>query len=174
MQKRVFMWYIVLVLLAGILFFLNYLEVTGYASLINDQTSKFIVSLDISPDQQKIKPGQNLLLEVVIREIGGTLEETSIVELEYSIKDSGGNIISSKKESGVIAVKQSEVTNLLIPTSTKPGVYTANVDMNHAGYKYGGSKTFEVVSSEIIPLKGIENPYVIYGFIGLIILVLLI
>ncbi|MEK6898019.1 MAG: hypothetical protein AABX28_01530 [Nanoarchaeota archaeon] len=133
-----------MLLLIGFLIFFYYSVITGYAT--RNDAQALIVSLDISSDQQKIKPGESLLLEVAIREPGGTMEETSIIDLDYVIKDSQGTIISEKKESGAIAVKQSEVTGLLIPTDTKPGVYTAFVNVNYKGNIYVGSKTFEVVS----------------------------
>ena len=99
------------------LFLFNSFHLTGLA--VNDQ--KLLVSLDIPPDQQKIKPGSSLLLEMAIRVPGGEIDQTSIVDLEYSIRDLDGNIISSKKESGAIAVKESAVTSLLVPSTTKPG-----------------------------------------------------
>ena len=103
------------------LLFSGVFKPTGFA--VNDQ--KLLVSLDIPSDQQKIKPGESLLLKVDLRVPEGYIDQTSIVELEYSIKDLDGNIISSKIESGAIAVKESEVASLLIPTNTKTGVYTA-------------------------------------------------
>ena len=109
------------ILLLIILLFFGFFKTTSFA--VNDQ--KLLVSLDIPPDQQKIKPGQSLLLKLALRVQGGNIDQTSPVDLEYSIKDLDGNIISSKKESGAIAVKESEVTSLLVPTNTKPGVYVA-------------------------------------------------
>lgn len=129
---------------AGILIFFYYSVITGYAT--KNDAQALIVSLDIPSDQQKIKPGEGLLLEVAIREPGGTIGDASFIELDYVIKDSQGTIISEKKESGAIAVKQSEVNSLLIPTDTKSGVYTALVYVNYKGNTYVGSKTFEVVS----------------------------
>ena len=127
-------------LLLAILFFSGFFKTTGFA--VNDQ--KLLVSLDIPPDQQKIKPGQSLLLEVTLRVPNGDIDQTSTIELEYSIRDLDGNLVSSKKESGAIAVKESTVTSLLIPTNTKPGVYSAFVAVNYEGEIYEGSKTFEV------------------------------
>lgn len=146
MYNRSLWLYLIAVLLAAILVFLNYFGITGLVS--RNQAEGLIVSLDIPLDQQKIKPGENILLEVVIRELGGTIEETFPIDLEYSIKDSEGNIISIKQERGSIAVKQSEVTSLLIPTSTKPGVYTASLSVNYKESTYIGTKTFEVISSQ--------------------------
>ena len=140
-------------------------EYSGTIGEVNDQ--KLLVSLDIPPDQQKIKPGQSLLLEMDIRVPGGNLDQTSTVELEYSIRDLNGKIISSKRESGAIAVKESEVTSLLVPTNTKPGVYAAFVSVNYQGDIYEGSKTFEVTNS-IYNLN-----MVVYFLIALIILVLI-
>jgi hypothetical protein len=102
------------------------------------------VSLDISSEQQRIKQGESLLLKIDLGVLGGNIDQTSIVELEYSIKDLNGSVISAKKESGAIAVKESEVASLLIPTNTKPGVYTASVIVIYQGETYEGSKTFEV------------------------------
>jgi len=104
--------------------------------------------LDIPPEQQKIKAGQSLLLEVVIRVPGGNIDQTSIVELEYSIRDLDGNLISSKEESGAIAVKESNVISLLIPTNTMPGIYRAFVIVDYEGDLYEGSKTFEVIDNK--------------------------
>ena len=53
---------VVVVLSIG-LFLFNSFHLTGLA--VNDQ--KLLVSLDIPPDQQKIKPGSSLLLEMAIR-----------------------------------------------------------------------------------------------------------
>ena len=144
MQKNLLI-YLILILLASILIFFNYFEITG---LVSRDQGGLIVSLDIPSDQQKIKPGESILLEVVIRELGGTTEETTAIDLEYSIKDLDGNIISSKQERGAIAVKQSEVTSLLIPTNTKPGVYVASVSVNYKGNTYIGTKTFEIITTE--------------------------
>jgi len=134
--------FLVLILLTGLSIFSNNYDLTGYAV----GGERLIVSLDIPSDQQKINPGESLLLEVVIREAGGNIDQASVIDLEYSIQNYKEEIISSKRETGVIAVKQSEVTSLLIPTNTKPGVYTANVAVNYQGNVYSGSKTFEIVS----------------------------
>ena len=112
-----------------------------------------------------------MLLEVDIRVPGGNIDQTSIVELEYSIKDLDGNLISSKKESGAIAVKESEVASLLVPTNTKPGVYTAFVSVNYEGDIYEGSKTFEVDGKFNISKNG---NIIIYALVALIVLILLI
>ena len=135
--------FLVLILLTGLSIFSNNYDLTGYAV----GGERLIVSLDIPSDQQKINPGESLLLEVVIREAGGNIDQASVIDLEYSIQNYKEEIISSKRETGVIAVKQSEVTSLLIPTNTKPGVYTANVKVNYKGNVYSGNKTFEIVSS---------------------------
>ena len=153
------------ILLFLVLSFSNFFAITGFLS--KDQ--RLIVSLDIPSDQQKINPGQSLLLEVKIREPGGNLEETSIINLEYAIKDLKGNVISSKKESGVIAVKQSDVTSLLIPTNTKHGVYTASVNVEYGENIYSGSKTFEVVTD-----KKFSSNIIVYILIALISLVFVI
>ena len=134
-------------------------------SAVNDQ--KLLISLDIPPDQQTIKPGQSLLLEVALRVPGGNIDQTSTLELEYSIRDLDGNLISSKKESGAIAVKESTVTSLLVPTTTKPGVYAAFVSVNYQGDIYEGSKTFEV-SNNNYNLK-----LIIYFLIALILIILI-
>ncbi len=145
------------------LFLFNSFHLTGLA--VNDQ--KLLVSLDIPPDQQKIKPGSSLLLEMAIRVPGGEIDQTSIVDLEYSIRDLDGNIISSKKESGAIAVKESAVTSLLVPSTTKPGVYAAFVAVTYKGDVYEGSKTFEV-SDNLYNLN-----MIVYFLIALIILLLI-
>ncbi|MFH1711223.1 MAG: hypothetical protein ABH840_02840 [Nanoarchaeota archaeon] len=150
-------------LLLVILFFSGFFKITNFA--VNDQ--KLLVSLDIPPDQQKIKPGQNLLLKIFIRVLNANIDQTSIIELDYSIKDLDGNLISSKKESGAIAVKESEVTSLLIPSNTKAGVYSAFVAVNYEGEVYEASKTFEVTNNE-------DNlSIVIYILIGLILVLIL-
>ena len=84
------------VILLAVWLFSGFLKTTGYA--VDEQ--KILLSLDIPPDQQKIKPGQSLLMETDIRVPKGNIDQTSLVELEYSIKDLDGNIISSKTESG--------------------------------------------------------------------------
>ncbi len=145
----------------------GFFKTTTFA--VNDQ--KLLVSLDIHPSQQKIKPGQSLLLELVLRVPGGNMDQTSTVNLEYSIKDLDGNVISSKKESGAIAVKESEVTSLLVPTNTKPGVYVAFVDIKYQGNTYEGSKTFEVVNN-IYTLN--MAVYILIALILLIFVVLII
>ena len=150
-----------LLLIAG--FFSGFFRPTGFA--VNDQ--KLLVSLDIPPDQQKIQPGQDILLEISLRVPGGNIDQTTNVDLEYSIRDLDGNVISSKIESGAVAVKESDVTSLLIPTNTKPGVYTAFVTATYQGENYTGSKTFEVVGNAF------SFNTIIYILIGLILLVLL-
>ena len=132
--------YVVVLLSVALLLFYSF-SMTGFAT----KNQRLIVSLDILSDQQKIDPGESLLLEVAIRELGGNMEETSFIDLEYSIKDSKENIISSKKESGAIAVKQSEVISLLVPTNIEPGIYTASVDVTYQEEVYTGTKTFEVL-----------------------------
>ncbi len=155
----------ILIILIGILIFFNYNTITG--NLLKSEGQKLIVTLDIPSDQEKINPGQSLLLEVAIREPDGTMEEKSILYLEYSIKDSQGNIISEKKESGVIAVKQSKITSLLIPTNIKPGVYTAYVNVNYKENNYIESKTFEVMGN-----KKIDNIYQLSFITTLLILII--
>ncbi|MEK6933053.1 MAG: hypothetical protein AABW56_04655 [Nanoarchaeota archaeon] len=52
---------------------------------------------------------------------------------------------TTKKKSGLINVKQSDVTSLLIPTKTKPGVYEASVKVLYKGDYYTATKIFEVI-----------------------------
>ena len=152
-------------LLLATLFFSGFFKTTGFA--VNDQ--KLLVSLEIPPDQQKIKPGQSLLLEVTLRVPGGNIDQTSTIELEYSIRDLNDNLISSKKESGAIAVKESTITSLLIPTNTKPGVYAAFVAVNYNGEIYEGSKTFEVSNGGF----NLNLNMIVYILIALILLTFL-
>lgn len=149
------------ILLLAIFFFSGLFRTTGFA--VNDQ--KLLVSLDIPPEQQRIEPGQSLLLEIALRVPGGNIDQTSIVELEYSIKDLDGKIISSKKESGAIAVKESTVASLLVPTVTKPGVYNAVVGVTYQGDFYEGSKTFEVTG------KKSTLEIIVYILAGLLLLI---
>ena len=135
---------VLFILLIFTLLLSNFLSITGFVTKENN----LIISLNIPPDQQKIKPGENLLLEIAIREVGGALEETTAIDISYEIKDLNDNVISSKQERGLIAVKQSEVTSLLIPTKTKPGVYTASATINYRGNYYTANKTFEVIGRE--------------------------
>jgi hypothetical protein len=153
----------VFVLLLVILFFSGFFKPTG--SAINDQD--LLVDLDIPPDQQKINPGESLLLKISLRVPGGDIDQTSLVELEYSIREPNGNIVSAKKESGAIAVKESDVASLLVPTSTKPGVYLAFVKVTYQGNTYEGSKTFEVVNNKF------NLTLILYILLGLIFLILL-
>lgn len=145
-------------------FFSGFFKTTG--SAVNNQ--KLLVDLDIPPDQQKIEAGKSLLIETSIRVPGGNIDQTSLVELEYSIKDLKGNIISAKKESGAVAVKESAVTSLLIPTNTEPGVYTAFVEVTYQEDIYEGSKTFEIVRNKT------ELSMLAYVLIGLILVASLI
>ncbi len=164
---------IILLLLFSMLFLLNYLKLTGYAPL--NQTQRLLVNMDISPDQLKIIPGQTILLQVTIREVGNGNNEITSIDLDYAIKDLQGNIISSKKESGSIAVKQSDTTGLLIPTSTKPGIYVANVIVNYKNSNYIGSKTFEVIPSDNKGVNIDNKSLTILGVIlviGLIIIII--
>jgi len=162
-NKRVVV-YIVILSLAVLLLY-NQFHITGFVT----EGQRVIVSLDIPPDQQKIKPGQSLLIETAIRVPGGNIDQTTLVELEYSIKDLEGNIISLKRESGAIAVKESAVTSLLIPTDTEPGVYTAVVSVDYEGEVYEGSKTFEIIGQD----KKLSFFYVLIIIMIIIIVILL-
>ena len=138
MKKREIVVCLSVLLLVILLFFF---KTTGFA--VN--SPKLIVSFDISSDQEKITPGQSVLLKATIRKPLGDIDQLSIVELEYSIKDIDGKIISSKKESGAISIKESTVASLLIPTSAKPGVYVASVVVKNDNETYEANKTFEVI-----------------------------
>lgn len=151
-------------LLLILLFSSGFFKTTGF--LVNDQ--KLLISLEIPPDQQRIEPGQSLLLEVTLRVPNGNLNQTSNIDLEYSIRDLTGNLVSSKKESGSIAVKESVVTSLLIPTNTKPGVYRASVSVSYEGETYEASKTFEVSDR-----FGLDLKIVVYFLVTSILLLLL-
>ena len=94
-----------------------------------------------------------------------------MVERVRDIAHDGKRVEPSKKESEAIAVKQSEVTSLLIPTNTKPGVYTASVSVNYQGGIYAGTKTFEVLGNKKLNLSSIFlYVFVIIVFVLLFIL----
>lgn len=170
-QKRIIYVFVLLsVLLIALIIYKAILPMTGF--VLNEQ--RLLINLDIHSDQQKIIAGQSLLLEIAIREPGGNIEQTSIIDLEYLIKDLDGNVISSKKESGAIAVKQSEITSLFIPTKTKSGIYVASVEVDYKGEKYVGSKTFEVSSGRTLNISSKIIMYIIIIVIILIIIILII
>ena len=56
---------VLFILLIFTLLLSNFLSITGFVTKENN----LIISLNIPPDQQKIKPGENLLLEIAIREV---------------------------------------------------------------------------------------------------------
>jgi len=124
--------------------YLNF-RTTGYA--IDNQTTnaQLILSLRLQPESLKVKPGETLFFLLDIRE-SGFVDETSTVNLKYTISDLKGNIISFKEENGELKIKESQLENLLIPTDTKPGVYIASVEVEYNGQIYTTKKTFEVDS----------------------------
>ena len=154
---------VIILVLSALAIFLGFFKFTGFAV----SNPKFLVSLDIPPDQQKMSPGGSLLLETVFGEPGANIDQMKIVDLEYSIKDLNGNTISSKSESGSVAVKESEVTSLLVPTTAKSGVYIASVDVTYNGEVYSATKTFEVVGST-------PNPKILLYILGVVVFVVLV
>lgn len=148
-----------------------FIEKNGTRQLLFDSTNQlFDVDIHVLPEYKKISQGNEMLMQIVLFNLRGFGKGD--INVEYSVKDSKGNLIATQQESVYIETQARFVRKLLMPEEIKPGTYTAFVEASANATIVGtGSDTFEIVPKYPYQYaKGIK-PYLI-GFAVLMALVI--
>jgi hypothetical protein len=137
---------------------------------VESQKVLFDISLDIPSEYKEIIPGNDLLLQVTIFNIG-SLEnvETSV---NYLIKDLEGEVISSQEEKITVKDQLTFSKRINIPGTVKLGTYVAAIQVSYDNTLGTSSDIFRVVAKPSLTKKYI--PYVIFAVILAIILIIII
>lgn len=141
--------------------------------LIFDSTKQlFDVNVEVLPDYKRIFQGDELLIQIVLFNLRGF--GSADVDVKYSIKEPKGGLIAAEEEIITVETQAKFVRKLLIPSDLKSGTYVAFVEVKTPDGLIGtSSDSFEVVAKfeeEYPPQLG----YYIIGFIGVLILLLII
>jgi Sec-independent protein translocase protein TatA len=129
----------------------------------------FDISLDIPSKYKEIFPGEDLLIQLTLFNLGevGKVD----VSVNYVIKDFEGNTISENDEMIAVETQASFSRTIKLPSGIKPGEYVVATNV-----KYGNSVG---TSSNIFRVKGEEksklwNNSLFLALIGIIIIIIVI
>ena len=106
----------------------------------------YVLNLDVVAGQKIIQPGSEINLVTDIVSFDPTARKD--VNLEFTIKDSAGNLIF--KDSDILSVKDSAsvIKRLSLGKEIKPGDYLATVKLTKDGVTYLNSVSFIVQEPE--------------------------
>ena len=123
-----------------------YIEKNGTRQIIFDSKKQlFDVDVYVLPEYKKISQGDEMLLQIVLFNLRGFGKGD--INVEYSVKDSKGNLIATQKEGVYVETQAKFVRKLLMPEELKPGTYVAFVEASTNSTIVGtSSDTFELVS----------------------------
>jgi hypothetical protein len=130
------------------------------------------VRAEIEKKYKKILPGEEILSQIRLFNLGG--DGRADVLIEYEIKDYEGNDIVSETESLAIETQSSFIKKIKVPENTKEGMYVFYVKASYNGKVASASDNFEVVSAKkinkeiiyiIITILAIIMGGIIYRFI---------
>lgn len=105
------------------------------------------VRAEIAKDYKKVLPGENILAQIRLFNLGGGGRKD--VGMEYIIKDYKGNEIAKETETLAIETQITFLKEIYIPEKTKTGNYVFYVRAIHDGKVASASDNFEVVSSKV-------------------------
>ena len=136
-----------------------YIQKGNEKLLVFDSTKQlFDVNVQVLPDYKKIFQGDELLIQITLLNLRG-FGSTS-VNVTYSIKDLGGNLVATEEESIFVETQAKFVRKLLIPSNLKTGTYTAFVEVKRPDGLIGtSSDLFEVIAK----YKEENPPYLVYS-----------
>jgi len=107
----------------------------------------FDVDIEVLPQYKSVFPGEEIFLEVSLFNIRGFGRVD--VNLEYSIKDFEGKLITSEQETVAIETQAKFSRDLSIPSDTQPGTYIASVKVTFEDSVGISSDLFEVKAKSI-------------------------
>jgi hypothetical protein len=149
-----------------------YIEKNGTRQLLFDSTKPlFDVDIYVLPEYKKILQGREILAQIVLFNLRGF--GRGDISVDYSIKDSKGNLIATEQENVFVETQAKFVRKLVMPDEIKPGTYRAFVEASSNGTIIGsGSDTFEV-ESRFKPIYPVELRYYLVGLAVLVALAIL-
>lgn len=115
----------------------------------------FDVSLDIPVEYKEIFPGEELLLQLTLFNLG-EVGKTD-VSIEYIIKDFEGNIITEQKDIVSVETQVSFSKTIKMPSTIKPGDYVAIAQVRYDTSFGSSSAIFHVVEKEKPEIKTIYS-----------------
>lgn len=89
----------------------------------------FDVTLSIPTKYKEVKPGEEILLQIILFNLGE--EERADVQINYYIKDFDGNTIIEKESVVGVETQASFSTTLKIPENASDGQYVAGVNVRY-------------------------------------------
>ena len=123
-----------------------YIEKNGTRQLIFDSSKQlFDADIHVLPEYKKIFQGGEILIQIALINLRGFGKGD--IGVDYSIKDSKGNLIATEKESVYVETQAKFIRKLVMPAEIKPGTYSAFVEASSNATIVGtGSDTFEVTA----------------------------
>ena len=146
-----------------------YIEKNGTKYLLFDSAKQlFDININVLPEYKKIFQGDEILIQITLLNLRGF--GSGNVNVQYSIKDSKGNLVASEKELVYVETQAKFIRKLLIPAEINSGTYVASVEASTNSTIVGsGSDNFEVMSK----YNNAYQPELKYYLIGLAALVAL-
>ncbi|MDP1688646.1 MAG: PRC-barrel domain-containing protein, partial [bacterium] len=141
---------------------------------------KFDISAEVLENYKIIKPGENIVIEYIMYNLG--TEEIKDAIFSYSIKDADENIVISETEEKVAILTELKIVReITLPEDLREGTYYVNAKLQYSDKIIGAIDSFIVLKKdkiaeeepEVLNIK-IDKSYLIMGGIGLGILILFI
>ena len=105
------------------------------------------VSAEINKNYKEILPGENILAQIKLFNLGG--EGRKDINMEYIIRDYDNNTILTITESLAIETQITFMKEIMIPNNAKIGNYVLYVKAIYEGKIASSSDNFKVVSSKV-------------------------
>ncbi|MCX6749734.1 MAG: hypothetical protein NTW17_03270 [Candidatus Pacearchaeota archaeon] len=115
---------------------------------IESKESLFDVEVKIPSKYTKISPGEEILADIKIYNLGTAGSADALVG--YTIKDKENNIIITAGDTVAVETQMSFTKTLRIPENTALGRYVLYVDVNYEGKIASSSVFFDVVAPKIL------------------------
>ena len=139
---------------------------------IKSKVVLFDVSLDIPAKYKEILPGEEILLQLSLFNLGD-LGKTD-VHIEYVIKDFEGNTIIEQKDVVAVETQVSFSKTIKLPSTVKPGDYVAIAQARYDESLGSSSVIFHVLERERPLIMFLTNKYFIVISIIIVLAVLFI
>ena len=112
---------------------------------INPKNSLFDVEIIIPEEYQKVFPGDEVISQVKLSNLGAT--ERIDTELVYEIKDPRNKVILSKKRTLAVETRVETLETFKLPDDISPNVYLIEVTANYGEKTAASAAWFEVESA---------------------------
>lgn len=111
-----------------------------------------LVNANIPLNYQKVNVGGSLLVQTEIIFIKQEYKDVATdVHIEYLIRDSSRKTITTVSETKGVIDRIFTVKELMLPSDTRPGVYTIEVKAEYQGLTSNEAASFEVMKSPSSP-----------------------